>query len=182
MGGREISRPYRVLVFRRRREVFILLAMPPPSLGRAALGVWCGWFKPLPQTTNQRDGSFGLYMPKAYQKNRPFGLWFMWFAWNQTYHNTNDRCEALASLKGCFFMFLFQFPSIYPLNLYFNRNRQIFNILRQKPQEDAFLLSAPSCFILKNLNITDIFELLSSIQVGLECVPEFRHSCRWWMR
>ena len=24
--------------------------------------------------TNQRDGSFGLYMPKAYQKNRPFGL------------------------------------------------------------------------------------------------------------
>ena len=23
---------------------------------------------------NQRDGSFGLYMPKAYQKNRPFGL------------------------------------------------------------------------------------------------------------
>ena len=30
--------------------------------------------------TNQRDGSFGLYMPKAYQKNRPFGLWFMWFA------------------------------------------------------------------------------------------------------
>ena len=22
----------------------------------------------------------GLYMPKAYQKNRPFGLWFMWFA------------------------------------------------------------------------------------------------------
>ena len=34
------------LVFRRRRAVFILLAMPPPSLGRAALGVWCGWFKP----------------------------------------------------------------------------------------------------------------------------------------
>ncbi len=75
-------------------------------------------------------------------------------------------------------MFLFQFPSIYPLNLCFNRKRQIFNILRQKTQEDAFLLSASSCFILKNLNITDIFELLSSIQVGLECVPEFRHSCR----
>ena len=31
-------------------------------------------------TTNQRDGSFGLYMPKANQKNRPFGLRFMWFA------------------------------------------------------------------------------------------------------
>ena len=29
---------------------------------------------------------------------------------------------------------------------------------------------------------TDISELLSSIQVGLECVPEFRRSCRWWMR
>ena len=34
------------LVFRRRRAVFILLAMPPPSLGRAALALWCGWFKP----------------------------------------------------------------------------------------------------------------------------------------
>ena len=28
------------------REVFILLAMPPPSLERAALGVWGVWFKP----------------------------------------------------------------------------------------------------------------------------------------
>ncbi|MDY5206074.1 MAG: hypothetical protein SPH48_08270, partial [Sodaliphilus sp.] len=28
----------------------------------------------------------------------------------------NNRCEALASLKGCFFMFLFQSPSIFPLN------------------------------------------------------------------
>ena len=25
-------------------------------------------------STNQRDGSFGLYIPKAYRKNRPFGL------------------------------------------------------------------------------------------------------------
>ena len=33
------------LVFRRRRAVFILLAMPPPSLWRAALVMWCGWFK-----------------------------------------------------------------------------------------------------------------------------------------
>ena len=40
MGGREVSRPYRV--FRRRRAVVILFAMPPPSLGRAALGMWCG--------------------------------------------------------------------------------------------------------------------------------------------
>ena len=37
-------------------------------------------------------------------------------AWNQTCHSTNDRCEALASLKGCFFMFLFQSPSISPLS------------------------------------------------------------------
>ena len=35
-------------------------------------------------------------------------------ALNQTCHSTNDRCEALASLKGCFFMFLFQSPSIFP--------------------------------------------------------------------
>ena len=37
-------------------------------------------------------------------------------AWNQTCHSTNDRCEALASLKGCFLCFLFQPPSIYPLS------------------------------------------------------------------
>ena len=35
------------LVFRRRRAVFILLAMPPTSLARAALVMWCGRFKPL---------------------------------------------------------------------------------------------------------------------------------------
>ena len=32
-------------------------------------------------------------------------------------HSTNDRCEALASLKGCFFMFLFQSPSIPPSSI-----------------------------------------------------------------
>ena len=31
MGGREVSRPYRVLFFRRRRAVFALLTMPPTS-------------------------------------------------------------------------------------------------------------------------------------------------------
>ena len=98
------------LVFRRRREVFILLAMPPTSLGRAALVMWCDWFKLQPQTTNQRDGSFGLPLAYTNQKNRPFGLWFMWFAWNQTCHSTNDRCEALASLKGCFLCFCFTPP------------------------------------------------------------------------
>ena len=38
-------------------------------------------------------------------------------AWNQTCHSTNDRCEALASLKGCFLCFCFCAPRIYPLNL-----------------------------------------------------------------
>ena len=31
-------------------------------------------------------------------------------AWNQTCHSTNDRCEALASLKGCFLCFCFSPP------------------------------------------------------------------------
>ena len=30
--------------------------------------------------------------------------------WNQTFHSTNDRCEALASPKGCFVCFLFLCP------------------------------------------------------------------------
>ena len=42
-------------------------------------------------------------------------------AWNQTCRSTNDRCEALASLKGCFLCFCFCAPSIYPLNP-FQRN------------------------------------------------------------
>ena len=113
------------LVFRQRREVFILLAMPPTSLERAALVMWCDWFKLQPQTTNQRDGSFGLPLAYTNQKNRPFGLWFMWFAWNQTCHSTNDRCEALASLKGCFFLFLFQSPSIPQFNSLRRGNLQV---------------------------------------------------------
>ena len=39
-------------------------------------------------------------------------------AWNQTCRSTNDRCEALASPKGCFLCFCFSPPSIYPLNLF----------------------------------------------------------------
>ena len=31
-------------------------------------------------------------------------------AWNQTCRSTNDRCEALASLKGCFLCFCFSPP------------------------------------------------------------------------
>ena len=37
-------------------------------------------------------------------------FWFVWFAWNQTCHSTNDKCEALASLKGCFLCFCFSPP------------------------------------------------------------------------
>ncbi|MCI6656672.1 MAG: hypothetical protein MSH14_03945 [Bacteroidales bacterium] len=37
-------------------------------------------------------------------------------ALNQPSRCTNDRCEALASLKGCFLCFCFCAPSIYPLN------------------------------------------------------------------
>ena len=74
------------LVFCRRRAVFILGAMPPPSLGRAAL--------------------------------------VMWFAWNQTCHITNDRCEALASLKGCFLCFCFspQYFSTEPKSIFTTKN------------------------------------------------------------
>ena len=70
------------LVFRRRRAVFILLAMPPTSTEVGVRGV--GW---LIQAS----------------------------AWNQTCCSTNDRCEALASAKGCFLCFCFCAPCIYPL-------------------------------------------------------------------
>ena len=109
------------LVFRRRRAVFILLAMPPTSLARAALVMWCGWFKPQPQTTNQ--------------KNRPFGLRFMWFAWNQTCHITNDRCEALASLKGCFLCFCFSPPV-------FIHRAQILAYIKKKPERREYLFGS----------------------------------------
>ena len=34
-------------------------------------------------------------------------------AWNQTYHSTNDKCEALASPKGCLLCFCFS-PPVFP--------------------------------------------------------------------
>ena len=52
------------------------------------------------------------HKPKTNQRDGSFGLWFMWFDWNQTCHSTNDRCEALASLKGCFLCFCFSTASI----------------------------------------------------------------------
>ena len=61
-------------------------------------------------------------------------------------------------------MFLFQFPSIYPLNLCFNRNRQIFNILRQKTQEDALLIE---CTLL-------IYLWAEFLQIFLNCFLQFK--------
>ena len=75
--------------------------------------------------------TFGMPLAYTNQKNRPFGLWLMWFAWNQTCRSTNGRCEAQASLKGCFLCFLFQCPSIFPFKhhyhlLFFFQNYQNF--------------------------------------------------------
>ena len=50
-------------------------------------------------------------------------------------------------------MFLFQFPSIYPLNLCFNRNRQIFNILRQKRRRMRSKVHPPALFMAEYLQI-----------------------------
>ena len=73
--------------------------------------------------------------------SRPYRVWF--FAEGERFYPFGDATDLVRGrqstgiAKRLFVMFLFQFPSIYPLNLCFNRNRQIFNILRQKPQEDA---------------------------------------------
>ena len=56
------------LFFHRRRTVFILLAMPPPSLGRAALVMWCGRFKPrleIRHTTALTTGAKHWHRQKA---------------------------------------------------------------------------------------------------------------------
>ena len=86
MGGREVSRPYRVC-FSPKASGFYPWGDATALAGEGGVGdVVCliqasaSNHKPKQTKANQRDGSFGLYMPKAYQKNRPFGLWFMWFA------------------------------------------------------------------------------------------------------
>ena len=101
-------------------------------------------------------------------------------AWNQTYHNTNDRCEALASLKGYFLCFCFSSP-VFIRWIYVSIVTVKFSIYYgKKHRRMRSKVHPPALFM--GWIFTDIFELLSSIQVGLECVPEFRHSCRWWMR
>ena len=72
MGGREVSRPYRV-------------CFSPKASG----------FYPFDDATALAgEGGVGDVV----------GL-IQASAENQTCHSTNDRCEALASLKGCFLCF-----------------------------------------------------------------------------
>ena len=59
-------------------------------------------------------------------------------ACNQTCRSTNDRCEALASLKGCFLCFCFSPPSIYPLtdkNFVFLQRKMLFSTKRRRKSE-----------------------------------------------
>ena len=77
MGGREVSRPYRV-------------CFSPKASG----------FYPWGDATALagEGGVRGV-------------VWLIQAsASNQTCHITNDRCEALASLKGCFLCFCFSSP------------------------------------------------------------------------
>ena len=83
MGGREVSRPYRVWFFAEGERFLSIWRCHRPHWGGRR---WC---------CGVADSSICL---------------------KSDCHSTNDRCEALASLKGCFFMFLFQSPSIFPLN------------------------------------------------------------------
>ena len=81
MGGREVSRPYRVWFF---------------AEGERFLS-FCRCHRP--QEVGVGDVVWLIQAP----------------AWNQTCRSTNDRCEALASAKGCFLCFCFCAPCIYPL-------------------------------------------------------------------
>ena len=103
-------------VFRRRRVVFILGAMPPPSLGRAALGVWCAWFKPQPQITNQRNHKpKGRFFWFVYAKGIPKepSLWFVVYVVclksDMPHHQRQVRSTGIA--KRLFFLcFCFSSP------------------------------------------------------------------------
>ena len=48
VGGRELSRPYRVWFFAEGERFLSFWRCHRPRK-RAALGVWCGWFKPQPE-------------------------------------------------------------------------------------------------------------------------------------
>ena len=77
MGGREVSRPYRV-------------GFSPKASGFYPFG---------DATALAGEGGVGDVVCLIQAS-----------AWNQTCRNTNDRCEALTSLKGCFLCFCFCAP------------------------------------------------------------------------
>ena len=83
MGGREVSRPYQV-GFSPKASGFYPFGDATALAGEGGVSavVWliqasASNHKP---KANQRDGSFGMPLAYTNQKNRPFGLWFMWFA------------------------------------------------------------------------------------------------------
>ena len=53
-------------------------------------------------------------------------------AWNQTCHSTNDRSEALASLKGCFLCFCFSPPQYLCAEPYFRTGGILWTSLRRR--------------------------------------------------
>ena len=79
MGGREVSRPYRVF--------------SPKASGFYPFG---------DATALAGEGSVGdvVWLIQA-------------AALNQTCRSTNDRCEALASQKGCFFYVFVSVPPVF---------------------------------------------------------------------
>ena len=60
-------------------------------------------------------------------------------AWNQTCRNTNDRCEALTSLKGCFLCFCFSPP------VFFYRTINSLDHNRPSPRLTPYFVLTPSC-------------------------------------
>ena len=76
------------LVFRRRRAVFILLAMPPTSLERAALGLWCDWFKPLLEIRHAAALTTG-----AKHRHRQKAVFYV-FVFDST-HDSGNNAESI---------------------------------------------------------------------------------------
>ena len=73
MGGREVSRPYRV-GFSPKASGFYPFGDATALAGEGGVSavVWL------------IQASTSNHKPKANQRDGSFGLWFMWFAWNQT--------------------------------------------------------------------------------------------------
>ena len=116
MGGREVSRPYRVWFFAEgERFLSFWRCHRPRWRGRRW---WCG----------VADSSLSL---KPQTKRTVPLVCGLWFAWNQTCHITNDRCEALASPKGCFLCFLFLSP------LYLSTEPKSWHIKKRNPNAES---------------------------------------------